>query len=115
MSGSGVEYGPGWTDVNVRLPMIWLVIVVCVFTGLLLLVPPLRSRLRYWLSGRFSLMGGHPGSFLLVLLSALGIVWFVALGVIPGLFQKFRLSLPKLPWKGLTSCTILPLPEKPMG
>lgn len=92
LSDSGVVYGPGWTDVNVRLPMIWLVIVVWALAGILVLIPPLRSRLRYWLAGRVPFVGGNPGTFLLLLIGSLMLVWFVALGVIPGLFQNFKVN-----------------------
>lgn len=91
-SGSGVVYGPGWTDVNVRLPMIWLVLGFFVMMGLILLIAPLRSRFRYWLGRRFRFVGGNPGTFLLVVMALLAAVWFVALGVIPGLFQNFKVN-----------------------
>ncbi len=92
LSGSGVVYGPGWTDVNVRLPMIWLVLIVSAVTGLVLLIPSLRSRLHYSLSGRFRWLGGNPGSFLLVCVLFLVAVWFLALGIVPGLFQNFKVN-----------------------
>lgn len=92
LSGSGVVYGPGWTDVNVRLPMIWLVLGLCVLTGFVLLVPPLRGRLRFWLGSRFRPIGGNPGAFLLVVVGLLALVWFVALGVVPGAFQSVKVN-----------------------
>jgi uncharacterized membrane protein (UPF0182 family) len=91
-SGSGVVYGPGWTDVNVRLPMIWLVIGVCVLVGLLLIISPLRGRFRYWMTGRFRFIGGNPGTFLLALMAFLALVWFVSLSIIPGMFQNFKVN-----------------------
>ena len=92
LSDSGVVYGPGWTDVNVRLPMMWLVLGVCALAGLALLIPALRDRLRYWLSGRFRWLGANPGSFLLAWAAMLALLWFVALGVVPALFQNFKVN-----------------------
>ena len=92
LSGSGVVYGPGWTDVNVRLPMIWLVLIVCAIFGLILLIPALRSRLRYWIGGRISWIGGNPGGFLITTVAFLMLVFFVALAVVPALFQNFKVN-----------------------
>ena len=92
LSGSGVVYGPGWTDVNVRIPMIWLVLVVCVLLGVLLLVPAARNRLRYRLADRFRWMGGNPGSFLLFVAFSLFVLWFLALAVVPGVFQSLKVN-----------------------
>jgi uncharacterized protein len=92
LSGRGVVFGPGWTDVHVRLPMLWLVLGVCVLLGLLLLVPPLRDRFRYWLGGRFRFIGTRPGSFIGAMFGLLALVWFIALGLVPGFFQNYKVK-----------------------
>ncbi len=92
LSGSGVVYGPGWTDVNVRLPMIWFVLGIAALAGILLLIPALRNRFRYWLGGFMSIIGSNQAGFLVAIIAFLVLVWFVALGVIPGMFQNFKVN-----------------------
>jgi uncharacterized membrane protein (UPF0182 family) len=91
-SSGGVVFGPGWTDVHVRLPMYWLMLVVCILAGILLLIPGLRDRFRYWLSGRIGWLGGKPLSFLMVVVGALALVWFAALSLVPALVQNFKVN-----------------------
>lgn len=91
-SGNGVVYGPGWTDVNVRLPMIWLVLGLSVLAGFVLLIPALRNRFKYWLQRRFKWISGNEFNFLVVIVSFLTVVWVVALGFIPGGFQNFKVK-----------------------
>mgnify|MGYP006284268967 FL=1 len=88
----GVVHGPGWTDVNVRLPVYWIMIVVTAFFGLSLLIPSLRRRFSPSFAGRkpFSIpaplrdIGFH---ILWVLL-----IWLVALNIVPALVQWLRVE-----------------------
>lgn len=89
---NGVIYGPGWTDINVRLPMIWLVLGLCVLSGIILLIPALRTRLRYWLAGRFRWLSANQGVFLGVVVALLAAIWFVALAVVPQLAQQVKVN-----------------------
>jgi uncharacterized membrane protein (UPF0182 family) len=92
LSGGGVVYGPGWTDVHVRLPMIWLVMGACILFGLILILPAFRNRLRDRLAGRYHWMGQNPGYFVFALLGTLALIWIVALTMVPALFQNFKVN-----------------------
>lgn len=92
LSDSGVVFGPGWTDVNVRLPMMWVVMIGCALAGLLILIPALRSSLQIRLSRKFRWLGSNPASVLILVIIGLVAIWVVALGVIPGLFQSFKVN-----------------------
>ncbi len=83
----GTVTGPGWTDVNVRMPLYWVVAALAVLGGLFLVVPRLSEKLKNKI---FKNLQGHPLAIFAPLISVVavvGILWFILLGVVPGMFQ----------------------------
>jgi hypothetical protein len=81
----GAVSGPGWTDVMIRIPAYWLMIVVSALLGALLAVPPLHKRLH---KKRIKGMHMIPGATALTIpVAGWLVIWFLALGVVPGLAQ----------------------------
>ncbi|MBD3402023.1 hypothetical protein GF420_03935 [candidate division GN15 bacterium] len=89
----GAVQGPGWTDVNIRLPAYAIVVAVTLLLGLVLLIPPVRSAWGRWLRTRPNIDAGESPLWVLGSVGAAMLaVWLVALSVIPGLFQWLRVS-----------------------
>jgi hypothetical protein len=88
----GAVTGPGLTDVHVRLPAYAAVVILTGLFALLLLIEPARRRLHYLVQK----LNPKPEYTHLATLGTAGIVlfatWFVALSVIPGLFQWLRVE-----------------------
>jgi uncharacterized membrane protein (UPF0182 family) len=86
-STSGVVTGAGWTDVHVRLPAYYIIIVLLVVIGLVLIIPPLRSRFQNFFNRKrnlsefshFLTLGGG-GTVILAF-------WFCLLNLVPKLVQ----------------------------
>ncbi len=87
----GAVSGPGWTDVNVRLPAYDLSVVITVGLGVVLLVPAWRRPLGRILSKNSAAAKNRAlpvfSAVVLMLLS-----WFLILTVVPGLFQWLRVE-----------------------
>ncbi len=84
----GVVSGPGWTDVNVRLPAFDVVIVFTLLVALVLFVPFLRSATgkglgRIHSSMKHSRLAQMGGIFAVTFA-----VWVLVLSIVPWLFQK---------------------------
>ncbi|MBD3179605.1 MAG: hypothetical protein GF417_08320 [Candidatus Latescibacteria bacterium] len=88
----GVVHGPGWTDVHVRLPVYWIMVVITALFGLSLLVPGMRERLSPTFAGRkpFNLPAPlrHIGSHIIWVL----LIWLVGLSIVPALVQWIRVE-----------------------
>ncbi|MFP4105935.1 MAG: UPF0182 family protein [Phycisphaerae bacterium] len=88
----GAVRGAGWTDVHVRLPVYWIMIVLVVLLAITVLLLPmhaggLQKRLRRQLSERnLSASFIHPATLLLAG-GVLAVLWVIILGIVPGLFQ----------------------------
>lgn len=89
-SGFGVVHGPGWTDVNIRLPAYALLAFAATVIGLAILVWPLQfsnrepgSVSKAWTSGP-GLLGAGVGLFVAL--------WFACIVVVPSLFQWLRVQ-----------------------
>ncbi len=87
-SDFGIVSGPGWTDENVRLPMLTIVIILIAITGLMVIFPGLRNILSKisWSKSRNSFTplysaGGYIVAF-----------WILFLGIVPGLFQWLKVE-----------------------
>jgi uncharacterized membrane protein (UPF0182 family) len=88
----GAVSGPGWTDVNIRLPAYSVAIVLTLAVGLVLLIGPLRRRVlpsgtstgRTSRRGHIAALGAAGGA-------VIG-VWFITLTVVPSLFQWLRVE-----------------------
>ena len=91
-SDYGVVSGPGWTDIHVRLPAIYAINILTVVAGFAVMIPSLQR----W-AGRF------PGVFrdqvksrrlsrLIIIYATTFLIWFIALTVIPALFQWLKVE-----------------------
>ena len=88
----GAVHGPGWTDVNIRLPAYNIIWVLTALSGLVLLIPAIRKKLQ-WRMSRISWMPVRfyptlPAIFLILNFG----VWFVVLNLVPNLFQWLRVE-----------------------
>lgn len=91
-SDYGVVSGPGWTDVNVRLPAMTGISLLTLLVSLIFFFPALRRK-----AGKFTgrINTGFSGSWLLQSAAILGLtflIWFLFLTVVPGLFQMLRVE-----------------------
>jgi uncharacterized protein len=87
-STSGVAAGPSWTDVNVLLPALYVVIFLTALIGAVLVIPLLRSKVQNFFNRKFNIPLNRSHIFVLIG-SAISIViiWFIALTAIPEGFQ----------------------------
>jgi len=85
----GYITGPGWTDVNVRLPMHSVVSIISVLAGLVLLAPGLKFNIgKMWgIERRKSNV-----SVIYVIAGTLFGLWLVLLGIVPMLFQWLKVE-----------------------
>jgi len=85
----GIVSGPGWTDVNIRLPMLNVVAVITAVSGVILFVPGLRNRIRNILGRKIR------ESRLSAIYTVTGVVfgsWLILLGLVPVLFQWLKVE-----------------------
>jgi len=91
-SGWGVVTGPGWTDVNIRLPAYSIAIILTIVASISLLIPTVRAVfLNIYKNRKFRKQFEHlfgVGTVFVLLFA----VWFLILTVIPGLFQWLRVE-----------------------
>jgi len=85
----GAVFGPGWTDVHIRLPMLTAVSVITILTGIIMFIPRARGRVLKRITDRTQLSGFAP---LFVLPGILFIIWFLLLTVTPLLFQSLKVE-----------------------
>jgi uncharacterized membrane protein (UPF0182 family) len=88
----GVVTGPGWTDVNVRLPMLFAAAAVTFLMGLALLLPPLRARLRSLASRVKTLPWSSDAGVLAGVGAAVVLSWFLLLSAAPKAFQWLKVE-----------------------
>ena len=90
-SNWGVVAGPGWTDVHARLPGYFVAAGSIVILALVPLIPPARHRLAGWFAryvrGWPRAIAGLAGAW-----TVLGLVWIVALVLVPGLTQSLLVA-----------------------
>ncbi|MFA0962186.1 UPF0182 family protein [Roseivirga sp. BDSF3-8] len=88
----GAVAGPGWTDVQIRLPAYWVVSVLTLMAGLSLLLTPGR---RIWQNMARKLRGeahtNHPIALIMAAISV-ALLWVTALSLVPGAFQFLRVE-----------------------
>lgn len=91
-SDLGAVSGPGWTDVNIILPTLTLVIILTAGMGILLFIPVARGFLQRLLAWTGINRDGSP-VYTVGMAGVLVIaIWFVGLTVIPGTFQSLRVE-----------------------
>lgn len=90
-SDLGAVSGPGWTDVNIILPSLMVMVVITALLGILLLLPPGRSLLQRFIGKsvplRMRAIYTAAVAGVIVLAS-----WFVGLTLIPMAFQNWRVE-----------------------
>ena len=83
----GAVSGPGWTDVNVRLPAYLVTAIITFLVGLVFFLPTTRRRLiRYLKKYQIQPYNLVPSVFG-ILFSGMLLVWLLILAIIPGAFQ----------------------------
>lgn len=88
----GVVAGAGWTDVHVRMPALATVGAVAALAGVVLLIPPLQRRFVRLVRRK---IGRDHTAELVALIAppaAAAAVWFIGLGLLPGLAQWLRVE-----------------------
>jgi uncharacterized protein len=88
-STEGVVSGPGWTDDNIRMPMLLIMAIVTAIAGVVMMIPSARKRL----SAIFSKNKRFAGIQEIILIPvATLILWAVTLSLIPSLFQWLKVE-----------------------
>jgi uncharacterized membrane protein (UPF0182 family) len=88
-STEGVVSGPGWTDDNIRLPMLLIMSVISAAAGILMMLPSARKRI----SGIFSKKVRFQGiQEIIVIPGATLILWIITLSLVPSLFQWLKVE-----------------------
>ncbi len=91
-SDLGIVRGPGWTDVNILLPALDIIIVLMILFAAALLIKPSRNYLQKFYSKlKIRNINSEPVLLLSVLVTII-LIWFVGLTAIPGLFQWLRVE-----------------------
>ncbi len=85
----GIVSGPGWTDVNVRLPMLTVVAIFTAISGVVLFVPGLRTGIRNLLGTK---VRESRLSAIYAVTGAVFGTWLILLGLVPLLFQWLRVE-----------------------
>jgi uncharacterized protein len=91
-SEHGVVFGPGWTDVHIKLPAYYLSAAVALIGAVLLLIPAVRSRLsKLAPKGLLSSLPGASGPAAMLLVVVV-VIWFLSLNIVPSVFQALRVE-----------------------
>jgi uncharacterized membrane protein (UPF0182 family) len=85
----GAVFGPGWTDVHIRLPMLMTVSVITILTGIIMFIPSARNRVLKRITDQTQHYGFAP---LIVLPGIVFIIWIILLTAIPLLFQSLKVE-----------------------
>ncbi len=85
----GAVTGPGWTDVHVRMPAYLIAALLTALVGILVLVPQIRERVHHPLK---EILPARPLTVLGGAGAVIAVVWAVALGLIPSLFQWLQVE-----------------------
>lgn len=88
----GAVNGPGWTDVNIRLPAYGIIWILTALAGVAILLPVTRKKLQSWVSTvSWMPVRTYPTLPAVVLAMLLG-VWLVFLNFIPNMLQWLRVE-----------------------
>ena len=89
----GAVSGPGWTDVNIRLPMYILMMVLFTIFGLSFLIPLTRKKITKYLNKKKSENPIRKHMIPAAMIVGFSfVIWFILLAVVPGLFQWLRVE-----------------------
>ncbi len=91
-SGSGVVYGPGWTDTTILIPVYNIIVVIMILVSIVILIPKLRDKYK----NVFNRFGATPSNSPIIILASLAagmiLIWFIGLTAVPGLFERFMVK-----------------------
>lgn len=88
----GTVSGPGWTDEHIVLPAIMTTLVLTTLMGVALFLPATRRILQRALYRLGVRKAGNPVYVIGSSVAVVGIVWLLALSILPGTFQNFRVE-----------------------
>ena len=91
-SNSGVVFGPGWTDTNVLIPAYNIIVVLMILISIIMLIPSFRNKYKALFK---KLRVDSTNLPLYIIFSTAGgmiLFWFLALTVVPGLFESFMVK-----------------------
>ncbi|WP_340114709.1 UPF0182 family membrane protein [Maribellus mangrovi] len=88
-STEGVVSGPGWTDDNIRLPLLLIISILTAIAGVSLMVPTVRKRIS-GIFGKSNRFWGIQETVVIPL--AAFIFWLVTLSIVPSLFQWLKVE-----------------------
>ncbi|HEA29629.1 MAG TPA: UPF0182 family protein [Leeuwenhoekiella sp.] len=88
----GTVSGPGWTAVNVKLPILGILIVATLILALFLFIPALREKLHNYLARLIGFKGRSPILPIAGVAALTLVLYFVGGSIIPYSFQKYRVE-----------------------
>ncbi|MFO7849966.1 MAG: UPF0182 family protein [Spirochaetia bacterium] len=91
-SESGVVFGPGWTDVNIRLTGYFIAAGVALIAAVFLLSPPLRRKLEKLIPSAFAAQINAGLRPLIAAIVPVLLIWLLVLTGIPVDFQNLRVA-----------------------
>ncbi|MBD3379854.1 MAG: UPF0182 family protein [Candidatus Omnitrophica bacterium] len=86
----GIVTGPGWTDVNIRIPAYNLMAAALVVGAVILVLPLFGPFRRKAFGGKASVRDGF--SYIGGIAVTTGVLWALSLGAVPALFQALRVE-----------------------
>ena len=87
-SDFGVVSGPGWTDINVKLPALNIIIGITLLAALMIFIPAARER-----AGKYSkALKSARIAGLVSIYGSVFVLWFLGLTIIPSLFQWLKVE-----------------------
>jgi uncharacterized membrane protein (UPF0182 family) len=85
----GIVSGAGWTDVNIRLPMLTVAFYITILGAIIIMIPALRSRIRKnWRIKK----GASNLSSVFVISGIIFGSWLILLALVPILFQQLKVE-----------------------
>ena len=88
-STQGIVSGPGWTDDNIRLPVLLIASFVTAASGIVIMIPSVRKRI----SGIFGKSSGFSGVREIVVIPGVTFAfWIISLSIVPSLFQWLKVE-----------------------
>ncbi len=91
-SSMGAVTGPGWTDVNIRMPLYMVIVFVTILAGLILVVPRFKNLIIQFIPISNQQTGYTAVLPLVIVVVMTAGIWFVLLGIIPGIFQWLKVQ-----------------------
>lgn len=85
----GIVSGPGWTDVNIRLPLLSVIVVLSALGGIALIIAGASPAFR----NRFTIKNVEPGfASMLVIAGSVFAGWILLLAAVPMLLQQLKVE-----------------------